>query len=85
MIQAWRFAKRLGMVLLLLGLMLPGMLLVAPAWCQTYVSGKVLTADGMAVASGAVALEKGQLHIDLNGRRANQSLQKVYQKTERIT
>jgi len=32
------------------------------AWCQTYVSGKVITADGMAVASGAVALEKGELH-----------------------
>jgi len=33
-----------------------------PAWCQTYISGKVITADGMAVASGAVALEKGELH-----------------------
>jgi len=29
---------------------------------QTYVSGKVITADGMVVASGAVALEKGELH-----------------------
>ncbi|MEJ2639536.1 MAG: cytochrome c [Desulfosarcinaceae bacterium] len=30
--------------------------------CQTYVSGKVATADGKIVASGAVALEKGELH-----------------------
>ena len=29
---------------------------------QTFVSGKVLTTDGMVVASGAVALEKGELH-----------------------
>lgn len=32
------------------------------AWCQTFVSGKVITADGMVVSSGAVALEKGKLH-----------------------
>jgi len=32
------------------------------AWSQTYVSGKVITSDGMVVASGAVALEKGDLH-----------------------
>ncbi len=32
------------------------------AWCETYVSGKVLTSDGKIVASGAVALEKGELH-----------------------
>lgn len=31
-------------------------------WSQTYVSGKVITSDGMVVASGAVALEKGNLH-----------------------
>ncbi len=36
--------------------------IAAPAWAQTYVSGQVITADGMAVASGAVALEKGELH-----------------------
>ena len=36
--------------------------LFSQAWGQTYVSGKVLTADGMVVASGAVALEKGELH-----------------------
>jgi len=32
------------------------------AWGQTYVSGKVITSDGMVVTSGAVALEKGELH-----------------------
>ncbi len=31
-------------------------------WSQTYVSGKVITSDGMFVTSGAVALEKGELH-----------------------
>jgi cytochrome c5 len=43
--------------------MLSGLLLAAPGgWCQTYVSGTVATADGRVVASGAVALEKGELH-----------------------
>jgi hypothetical protein len=35
---------------------------VLNAWGQTFISGKVITADGKAVASGAVALEKGELH-----------------------
>ncbi len=34
------------------------------AWGQTFISGKVITADGKVVASGAVALEKGELHND---------------------
>jgi cytochrome c5 len=43
--------------------MISGLFLAAPSgWCQTYVSGTVTTADGMVVASGAVALEKGALH-----------------------
>ena len=42
--------------------MIIGTLFIPPAWCQTYISGKVITSDGMAVASGAVALEKGELH-----------------------
>ena len=62
MIQESRTHHRLGMFFLFLGLMSLGTLLITPAWCQTYVSGKVITADGMAVASGAVALEKGELH-----------------------
>lgn len=32
------------------------------AWGQTFISGKVITADGKVLASGAVALEKGELH-----------------------
>jgi len=34
------------------------------AWGQTFISGQVITADGKVVASGAVALEKGELHND---------------------
>ena len=34
------------------------------AWGQTFISGQVITADGKVVASGAVALEKGELHSD---------------------
>jgi cytochrome c5 len=32
------------------------------AWGQTLISGKVITSDGKVVASGVVALEKGELH-----------------------
>jgi hypothetical protein len=32
------------------------------AWGQTFISGKVITSDGKIVASGVVALEKGELH-----------------------
>ncbi|CAB1056380.1 hypothetical protein D1BOALGB6SA_1116 [Olavius sp. associated proteobacterium Delta 1] len=60
--QKSRTEKRLGIRSLFLGLMLVGTLFITPAWCQTYVSGKVITSDGMVVASGAVALEKGELH-----------------------
>jgi cytochrome c5 len=47
--------------------LLPGVLsglflLTTGGWCQTYVAGTVATADGRVVASGAVALEKGELH-----------------------
>jgi len=35
---------------------------MSQAGAQTYVSGKVITSDGRVVASGAVALEKGELH-----------------------
>ena len=34
------------------------------AWGQTFISGKVITSDGKVVASGVVALEKGELHND---------------------
>ena len=45
----------------LAGLMISWTLFVSPSWAQTFVSGKVITSDGMVVASGAVALEKGEL------------------------
>jgi len=48
-----------GVLLVLMSGLFPGPHI---GWCQTYVSGTVATADGMVVASGAVALEKGQLH-----------------------
>jgi cytochrome c5 len=35
---------------------------LSDAWGQTFITGKVITSDGMVVASGAVALEKGELH-----------------------
>jgi cytochrome c5 len=62
MIQETKLSKLLRMFFLFFVLMMVGTLFIAPAWCQTYVSGKVITSDGMAVASGAVALEKGELH-----------------------
>ncbi len=48
-----------GVLLALMSGLFPGSHI---GWCQTYVSGTVATADGMVVASGAVALEKGELH-----------------------
>jgi hypothetical protein len=45
-----------------MGLLVSWTVLISRAQTQTYVSGKVVTADGMVVASGAVALEKGKLH-----------------------
>ena len=45
-----------------LSLVFSWMLTFSWGWSQTYVSGKVITSDGMVVTSGAVALEKGELH-----------------------
>ena len=50
------------MVLSIAGLMVSWTLWISLSWAQTTVSGKVITADGMVVSSGAVALEKGKLH-----------------------
>ncbi len=50
------------MVLLIAGLMISWPLFDSQALAQTTVSGKVFTADGRVVASGAIALEKGELH-----------------------
>jgi len=46
----------------LAGLMISWTLFVPQSWAQTFVSGKVITSDGTVVSSGAVALEKGELH-----------------------
>jgi len=62
MFKEWKTANRIGMFFSFFVLIVAGALFIPPAWCQTYVSGKVITSDGMTVASGAVALEKGELH-----------------------
>ena len=54
---------RNGSIVLIFCLMVLGALsTTTESWAQTYVSGKVITSDGRVVASGAVALEKGELH-----------------------
>jgi hypothetical protein len=35
---------------------------IGAAWCETYISGKVVTSDGKLATSGVLALEKGELH-----------------------
>jgi hypothetical protein len=50
------------MLWVIAGLIVSCALFNSKSWAQTYVSGKVITADGRVVASGAVALEKGKLH-----------------------
>lgn len=57
-----KFRKKNPMLVLVFTLLFVLLPLVSRGWCRTYVSGKVITADGMVVASGAVALEKGELH-----------------------
>ena len=56
-LNQWRSFLSLGFGILLLSLASFG-----SSWAQTSISGKVLTSDGTVVASGAVALEKGELH-----------------------
>ena len=53
---------RKGMILSIAALIVSWTVFSAQSWAQTYVSGTVITSDGMVVASGAVALEKGKLH-----------------------
>ena len=55
-------AKKWSLFFFTLSLLFTWILTLSWGWSQTYVSGKVITADGMVVASGAVALEKGELH-----------------------
>ncbi|MGD1986226.1 MAG: cytochrome c [Desulfobacterales bacterium] len=51
-------------MLIFLSLACLGFFNLPHAWGQTFISGKVITADGKVVASGVVALEKGELHND---------------------
>jgi hypothetical protein len=57
-----REAKKWSLFFFTLSLLFTWILTLSWGWSQTYVSGKVITADGKVVASGAVALEKGELH-----------------------
>jgi cytochrome c5 len=59
-----RSNKRISGALIFWGWACISILLLSNAWSQTFISGKVITADGKVVASGAVALEKGELHND---------------------
>ena len=54
--------RNLSIALIFCLMVLGALSTTTKSWAQTYVSGKVITSDGMVVASGAVALEKGELH-----------------------
>ena len=56
--------KKVSGALILFILACMSLFMLSNAWGQTFISGKVITADGKIVASGAVALEKGELHND---------------------
>lgn len=57
-----RSKKGYSGTLIFLGSVCISLLVLSNARGQTFISGKVITADKMVVASGAVALEKGELH-----------------------
>ena len=59
-----RSIKRISGALIFWGWACISILLLSNAWSQTFISGKVITADVKVVASGVVALEKGELHND---------------------
>ena len=56
------YQKNKLMLLTILSVFFAWLLPVSQGLCQTFVSAKVITSDGMVVSSGAVALEKGELH-----------------------
>lgn len=56
------FKKKILMLVLIFSVLPVWLLPASQVWCQTFVSGRVITSDGMVVAGGAVALEKGELH-----------------------
>jgi mono/diheme cytochrome c family protein len=57
-----RSKKRISGALIFFVLAGMSLLVLSNAWGQTFISGKVITADGMVAASGVVSLEKGELH-----------------------
>lgn len=58
----WKSTQWWRAIILVTGVLLLNGVIIGPACAQTFVSGKVVTSDGKVVASGAVALEKGELH-----------------------
>jgi cytochrome c5 len=58
----WKCKHKNPALIFVLSVFFAWLLPVSQGWCQTFVSGKVITSDGMVVSSGAVALEKGELH-----------------------
>jgi hypothetical protein len=54
--------KKIFAVMFFLGFVCLLLFMPPHAWGQTHISGKVITSDGKIVASGVVALEKGELH-----------------------
>ncbi|MEE9610474.1 MAG: cytochrome c [Desulfatiglandales bacterium] len=54
--------ERKRIVICTLILFFSWVLVGSSAWCETYISGKVVTSDGKLATSGVLALEKGELH-----------------------
>ena len=54
--------KKIPVICFMFFFCIMGLLSVSSASAPTFISGKVTTSDGMVVASGVVALEKGELH-----------------------
>ena len=62
MIRKSSFLRCLTGAFFIIGIITQSFQTISSAEAKTYVSGKVITADGNVVASGVVALEKGKLH-----------------------
>jgi hypothetical protein len=54
--------KKIPVICFIFAFFFVGLMSISLVRAQTFVSGKVTTSDGMIVASGVVALEKGELH-----------------------
>jgi hypothetical protein len=62
MSKDWKSRLQYGGIIFIIGVLASWNVINSQALAETFVSGRVITADGMVVASGAVALEKGELH-----------------------